>query len=276
MDKEYSRDFEASLLHRLSSSEAGAAWTELLDRYAPLIMNTAAQFEYEQDRIDDCFIHVCGKLHEDGFKRLLKFHTDGAATFRTWLSAVVFNLCVDWHRKEFGRVVVLPAISALPAFDQSVYRHIVEQGLTKESCYQTLKADFPDLTRQLVAKSLGRIHSLLTPRQRWQISLRLNRRRSREGDLQDWLETLPAEVEEPETEIQAQQESEILQEALSRLPTGQRLLIELRFRQGLSLERITRIQHLGDTNRAWRHIEAAKTALFDQVRRLTSEQKRKS
>ena len=105
----------ADLLRRLRSADAGAAWVEFLDLYAPLIMNTAGQFEYEQDRISECFLYACAQLNDNGFRRLLKFNTTGKATFRTWLGSVVFNLCVDWHRREYGRASLLPAISALPA-----------------------------------------------------------------------------------------------------------------------------------------------------------------
>jgi hypothetical protein len=63
------------LLYRLNSADAGAAWAEFVDYFAPLIMNTAKQFEYEQDRINECFIFACEKLCDDGFKRLLKFNT---------------------------------------------------------------------------------------------------------------------------------------------------------------------------------------------------------
>ncbi len=152
----------SELLHRLSSVDAGPAWVEFLDRYAQLIMNTANQFEYEREQINECFIYVCEKLNDNGFRRLLNFNTRGAAKFSTWLGTVVFNLCVDWHRREFGRVTLLPAISALSEFDQSVYRLSIEQKMNKEVCFQTLRANFPDLTRDQVANSLERVYSLLT------------------------------------------------------------------------------------------------------------------
>ena len=130
----------ADLLRRLRSADAGAAWAEFLDLYAPLIINIAGQFEYEQDRISECFLYACAQLNDNGFRRLLKFNTAGEAAFRTWLGSVVFNLCVDWHRREYGRASLLPAISALPAFDQSVYRMVIEQGMDKETCFQSLRA----------------------------------------------------------------------------------------------------------------------------------------
>ena len=265
------------LLHRLSSRDAGAAWLEFLDRYSQLIMNTASQIEFEQDRINECFLSVCEKLNDDGFRRLLKFNTRGAAKFRTWLGTVVFNLCVDWHRREFGRVRLLPAISALPAFDQSVYHLVIEQGLNKESCYQKLRMDFPDLRRESIANAFSRIHSILTPNQRWQISVRQRGRRSASSDpLQGRPEFLPDSGSGPEMEAQTQQELEALQQAMSHLPAKQRLLLHLRFQEGLSLKRIAKLTRLGDSNRAWRHIQGAMTALSNHVHSKNSTKNRKN
>ena len=267
----------AELLIRLSSVDAGPAWVEFLDRYSRLIMNTANQFEYEQDRIDECFLFVCGKLNDGGFRRLLNFNTRGTAKFRTWLGTVVFNLCVDWHRKEFGRVALLPAISALPAFDQSVYRLVIEQGMNKEAGFQTLRADFPDLSRELVAISVSRIYSLLTPRQRWQISVRnRGRKQAGGGPHQGRIDRLPDPGVGPEVEAQTQQELEALQNAISLLPANQRLLLKLRFQEGLSLKKIAQLKHLGDTNRAWRHIQAAINAIFDHILHKSPAEKRKN
>lgn len=260
------------LLHRLSSVDAGPAWVEFLDRYAQHIMNAANQFEYERDRINECFIFVCGKLNDDGFRRLLNFNTNGSAKFSTWLSTVVFNLCVDWHRQEFGRVTLLPAISALPAFDQSVYRLVIEQELSKEVCYQTLRANFPDLSRDLVANALSRIYSILTPRQRWQISVR--NRRSTHDPVQGRLERLPEPGSGPELETQSAQELETLQAALAHLPTDQRLLLVLRYQEGLSLKKIAQLKQLGDSNRAWRHIQAAIDVLFNHINKNKSSENR--
>lgn len=270
-----SENIIADLIKRLSSVDAGPAWVEFLDRYAQLIMNTANQFEYQQDRIDECFLYVCEQLYGNGFRRLLKFNTGGTAKFRTWLGTVIFNLCVDWHRKEFGRATLLPAISALPAFDQSVYHLAIEQGMSKEASFQTLRADFPDLSRELVANALSRIYSLLTPRQRWQISV-YNRRKQPWGDpVQGRVERLPDPGSDPETEAKARQELEALHNAISHLPAEQRLLLQLRFQEGLSLKKIAQLKHLGDTNRAWRHIQAAINALFDHINNKDSAEKRK-
>jgi RNA polymerase sigma factor (sigma-70 family) len=276
-DHSDSRRSTANLLRRLRSKDAGEAWVEFLDRYAPLIIHTAGQFEYEQDRINECFLYACEQLNDDGFRRLLKFNTAGKAQFHTWLGAVVFNLCVDWHRREYGRATLLPAIAALPAFDQSVYRMVIEQGMDKEASYQALRADFPDLTRELLANAVARVHSLLTPRQRWQISVRNRGRRPAHGDpLRGRIERLPDPAGGPEEAAQKQQELESLQNAMSRLPANQRLLLRLRFQEGLTLIKIAQLKYHGDVNATWRHVQAAVDALFRHLQVERAAQQRKN
>jgi RNA polymerase sigma factor (sigma-70 family) len=208
---------------------------------------------------------------------LLKFNTRGAAKFSTWLGSVVFNLCVDWHRKEYGRVRLLPAVAALPAFDQCVYYLVIEQGVYKEACFQKLRLDYPDLDREAVANALSRIYTLLTPRQCWQISVRNRRRKAAGGSSpKDQVEYLPDPGIGPEIHLQRQQELEILQTALSHLPANQRLLLQLRFQEGLSLKKIAELQQLGDTNRAWQHIRSATEALFDYIQKNNPVKKQKN
>jgi len=269
--------FTADLLHRLSSVDAGPAWVEFLDRYSALIIQTASQFEYRQDRSSECFLYVCEQLNEDGFRRLLKFNTKGKAKFKTWLGTVVFNLCVDWHRHEFGRATLLPAISALPAFDRAVYRLVIEQGRNKETSFQMLRADFPDLTRELVESAVIRVYSLLTPRQRWQVTVRNRRWQLARGRFsEDPVQRLPDPGTGPEVQTQKQQDIETLQDAMVCLPARQRLLLRLRFQEGLNLKKIAELTQLGDTNRAWRHLQAALKALFEQIHGKNSTETRKS
>jgi len=267
----------AKLLQGLSSNDPGPAWIEFLDQHSTLIMHTATQFEYTRDHATECYLYVCDQLRRDGFRRLLKFNTSGRATFRTWLGAVVFNLCVDWHRHEYGRVTLLPAVSALPAFDRAVYRIVVELGQDKESCFQTLRTDFPDLTRDLVERSVLRVYSLLTPQQRWQVLVRNRRKSLARGHSPDNpIEHLPDPGSSPEEQAQKQQDLENLQRAMSRLPAPQRLLIRLRFQEGVSLEKIAEMTKLGDTNRAWRHLQAALKALVQEIHRKDLKKTRKN
>lgn len=253
-----------ALLHRLNSAEAGAAWAEFLDLYAQHIMGIAAQIEFEQDRLDECFLHVCEKLCENNFRRLLKFNPAGRATLRTWLGTVVFNLCVDWHRSEYGRARMLPAISALAEFDQAVYRLVLEQQMGKKSAFERLRSDHPDLTRKALDSSLERIHRALTPRQRWRLSLGgRSRPRPATGHDAGQINQLPSSERGPEAQLQACEETELVNRALSRLPPEQRLLLYWRFQEGLSLKNIAKLADLGSTSRAWTEIQRALAALSE-------------
>lgn len=258
------------LLRQLKSADAGPAWTEFLRRYSSLLMKTANQFEYDQDRTNDCFLYVSEKLSENGFKRLLKYDSHRGASFRTWLTTVIFNLCVDWHRKEFGRVFLLPAISALAGFDQLVFRYSFELGMTNEECLHALSTEFPDVTRQQLSRAISRVHGVLTPRQRWQMGVRHRRKqRSRhpggEYRRQD-VDQLPALVQDPATMAQKQQELDALQSALAKLSARQHLLLYLRFHAGLTLDQIAQFTRLDDAASAWRHIDKALKALSAQFR----------
>ena len=266
--KNLSEKSDVSLLSQLKSPDAWNAWTEILNRHASLIMKTASQFEYQQDRKSDCFLFVSEKLSEDGFKRLLKYDPGRNASFRTWLITVVFNLCIDWHRKEFGRALLLPAISALPVFDQLVFRYSFEQAMSGQDCLQALTTEFPDVTRQQLSRAIARVYRVLTPRQRWQIGVRHRRKRWSSETSNDSrfsnLDLLPAPTQDPAKMAQKQQELEDLKVALAKLSTRQQLLLHLRFNAGLTLDQIAQFVRLGDSARAWRQIEKALNALSEQ------------
>jgi len=265
------------LLHQLNSGEAGAAWAAFIDAYAGLMMRTVIQFEYEQDRSNECFLYVCEKLYEDGFRRLLTFNTAGRSSFSSWLTTVVFNLCIDWHRKEFGRARMLPAIAALPAFDQRVYQYCYEEQMSADECYEMLKSEIPGLLRAQVPDALGRIHTLLTPRQRWQLSVRLRgRNRTRTQASRDFLERIPDPAPAPESLARSQEEAEALNCAMAQLTADQRILLNLRFREGLTYERIARMEQLGDAHRARRKVQSALDALRIELQTLFSKQKRQN
>jgi len=252
------------LLRRFDSADAGTAWTGFLDQYAGLILKIAGQFEYEQDRLHDCFLFVCEKLSETDFKRLLQYRPRQNATFRSWLITVIFNLCVDWHRREFGRASLSPAISALPAFEQLVYRYSFEQGMTRQECLQALAVDFPQVTSEMLSEAATLIHRILSPRQRWQLGVRLHRRLRLVDGHENVLAGLPSPAKDPFHASEDQQQLERLQAALDTLSAHQRLLLYYRFNAGLTLEQIAQILHLGDTNRTWRQIQEALQALSKQ------------
>lgn len=256
-----SDDTVTDLLEGLSSGRVDAAWTEFLARYSPLIKHVIRRRGLDDDRITECFNHVCGALSDDGFRRLLSFRPDGPARFQTWLMAVVANLCVDWRRKEQGRVRPPLCVSRLPELDQQVYRCIFVHRMSRAHCLEALASRFPELTEATVAEINARLFTLLTPQQRWQMSLRPSAPKpvassagSQDDDAAWQLATSDPGPDDLTAELQDQQQ---LQDALSKLPAEQRLLLRLRYEQALSLAEVARLTGQPDPFRANRQIQAA-------------------
>lgn len=243
------------ILRLLNGADSGAAWAAFTERYSGLILRAVRQFEYDQDGAEDCFLYVCEKLCENDFRRLLKFNTAGTARFRTWLGSVVYRLCVDWHRKEYGRATTLPAISALPAFDQNVFQLYFEEGLDRESCRRLLQTDFPGCTSVQLGEAIARVHQLMTPRQRWRVGLQRRKHRPHARDRR--VSQLRDRAASPE-QLAGQEEQRLLvRAALEKLSDRQRLLLLLRYEQGLTLGKIAELMDLKDPFRARRAIQAA-------------------
>ncbi len=264
-----SDDTITDLIERLASGALDSAWTEFLGQYSPLIKRVIRRHEDDLERAKDCFADVCAALSDDGFRRLRSFRSDGPARFRTWLIAVVSNLCLDWRRKQDGRVRPTRAVSRLSELDQQVYRCIYVHGMSRIRCVSTLAPRFPQLTEAAVAEVSARLFALLTPQQRWQLSVR------RSG-LKPMACGAEAEDDDPSLQVadpgagpddltEAMQVRQQLQDALAQLPTEQRLLLRLRYEQDLTLAEVARLMRLPDPFRANRQIHAALDALAGLV-----------
>jgi RNA polymerase sigma factor (sigma-70 family) len=51
----------------------------------------------------DRYAYVLEQLEADDYRRLRAFSADGQTKFSTWLVVVANRLCVDYHRKRYGR-----------------------------------------------------------------------------------------------------------------------------------------------------------------------------
>jgi RNA polymerase sigma factor (sigma-70 family) len=255
----------SELLAALSSGRAGAVWSEFLARYSALIMHVVRRRGFEGEAATDCFIHVCGALSDDGFRRLLGFRPDGPARFSTWLMAVVSNLCTDWRRRELGRERPSRSVSRLSELDQQVYRCIYLRGMSRTQCLHVLLPRFPGLTEPQVAEINGRLFALLTPHQRWQLSVRKPALKpipwgeESEDDEPGWQLEEPGG--RPDELAELDEEQRRLQDALAQLPPEQRLLLRLRYEQDLTLSEVARLTRQADPFRANRQIHDALEAL---------------
>ena len=259
--KKLAEDSVKSLLAQLSSGRADIAWTEFLKRYSALIMQAARQFASDSESASDCFLFVCEGLNDDGFRRLRSFRHDGPARFPTWLKAVVANLCIDWRRKEHGRLRPVAAVSHLPQLEQEVYRHIYLRGMTRAECQRAIAAQFPGITLDQVAETNARLFKALSSRQRWQLVQRSRGSLSLEAAMSPDDASPGLQPEDPgpgpEQLAGAWLSREAINRALAKLAPRQRLLLRLRYEQDLTLEEVARLVGLPDPYRAHREIQAA-------------------
>jgi RNA polymerase sigma factor (sigma-70 family) len=257
------------LLERLSSARGDAAWDEFLSGYSSVIVHVIRRCGVAHDRADDCFLDICEALSDGGFRRLRSFRPDGPASFRTWLMAVVANLCIDWIRREQGRVRSFRSVSRLPELDRQVYRCIFERRMTRMQCFHALLPRFPGLTESSVAEINARLFQSLTPQQRWQLTVRtpsltpVTYAISPEDEDPAWQLAQPGPG--PDELAEETQQHGRLQQALAALPAEQRLLLRLRYEQNLSLAEVARLTGQPDPFRVNRRIRAALDALADAM-----------
>lgn len=242
------------LLDELRGPHRSAAWTSFLKRYAGLIHHLAAHYEGDPDRRSECFLHICEKLVDNDFDRLMKYRPEASASFRSWLKIVVANLCIDWRRQQTGRRRPFRCIQDLSSLDQAVFECRFLHRQEPAACLAMLQARYPKLTEPDLAGSVSRINALLTPRQRWLLQRQQAGTCSIE-ELQGW--EPKATAPGPEQTAAEAQQADALNRALRALPVRQQLLIRMRFEQELSYREIARLTRLGDPYRARRHVEAA-------------------
>lgn len=247
----------------LATTHADASWRRFLDDFSPLIVHVARRYETDEDEVMNCYVYVCEKLKDRRFARLLKFDLKGPASFHTWLRAVTANLCIDWRRHRYGRFRLSPSISALPELEQRVFHQLYVIGFTRSECLHSLSGEYPALTSQDLSDICAQLHSLLSSRQRWQLSAR-TRKLVSSGD-----PSRLEQVEDPQAQtyavIAAEQERAKLQEALAELSHKERLMLRFRYQQGLTLREVARLTGCNDIHQLRRQLKVAIARLSEYL-----------
>ena len=246
-----------ALLQDLDSPNSQEAWSQFLSDYSAHIYQVIRHFESDSDNAADCFQFVCEQLIENRSRRLRKFKGEGTATFVTWLRSVVRNLSIDWHRKQFGRHRQFRSISRLPVFDQEVFRIVYERATPPDESLTILAAQFPNATATRVNESRARIEEVLTRNQRWLLTRHSLSKSATEITCPEetQLSSLPDSQPDPESLAIENQNKKNLYRALKKLDTDQRLLIRLRFEEGLTLVEVAQLLGLGNAQRADRKVK---------------------
>jgi RNA polymerase sigma factor (sigma-70 family) len=232
-----------------------------LGQYSPILYQAARAHSDDEDDAADCFLHICEQLSRNNFRRLLKFKPDGSASFTTWLRVVARNLCFDWHRSHTGRRRPFKSLQFLSQLELEVYDCRFERGLSEEDTLQHLRPAFPDLSPPHLAEVERRIEQALSSRQRWILSTRRKHTFNANVTLlteegKDSVAQIADTRLDQESLIAAQEQQAQLKNCVASLPKNERLILQLRFEEELSLDEIARLTGLGDAQRVHRHIRA--------------------
>lgn len=249
------------LLEALQSPSSQDAWVEFLDSYSSVLYQTARAYTANEDAAADCYLYVCEGLARNRFRRLRKFRPEGSASFTTWLQVVSRNLCFDWHRSQSGRLRPFKALRCLSAVELQVYNCRFVQGASQEETLQQLESLFPGVSLRELADIEEHLQGSLNSRQQWILSTRRQPKvgvpvavAGEEG------EPGLVEVADPrpnqETRFANQEQQAQVQRQVASLPANERLVLQLRFEQELSLDEIARLCGLQDAQRVHRMLAA--------------------
>jgi len=248
----------APLLEGLHSPNAGDAWVEFLRSYGPVLYQTARAYTSDKDAAADCYVYLCEQLANNRFRRLLKFNCNGRANFTTWLRVVTRNLCFDWHRSQSGRHRPFKSLQDLSPLELQIYDWRFVRGASQHETLQQIAPYFPGVGLDELSAAEKRVQTFLSPRQRWLLGTWTRSELStaavlagEEGEL-DVADPQP----DQETLLVTKQEQEQLHKSLALLPAEERLLLQLRFEQDVSLDEVARLCRLGDGQRVHRKIAA--------------------
>lgn len=251
----------AALIERLRSADASFAWRQFLDQYTPVLYHTARACSRDEDECADCFLYICEELAKSDFRRLRQFREDGAASFVTWLRVVARNLCVDRMRRDYGRPRPFRSVEKLSGLELEVYKCRHERGFSQERTLHEIRSSYPGVNVSQLNEVESRIDKSLSPRQHWILSTR--HRLSFDPIISAALEdggeaTADIADERPsqETIVVQQQLQEKVQQCLASLPSDERLIVQLRFIEDLSLDEISRLTGLGGPQRVHRRLAA--------------------
>jgi RNA polymerase sigma factor (sigma-70 family) len=257
------------LLDRLGGEDPQQAWLDFLHTFGGVILDAVHLSERDVDHQSDCFLFVCEKLVERGYRRLRHFRVDGPASFNTWLRAVVRNLCVDWRREVFGRERLFQSVRRLGRVEQRAFEYLYMRGFPGQHAVELLQADFPDVSASDAEAALERLHRAFSARQLWLLQTRhpevhsLDASPLIEGDRP---RDVPSGEDDPETTLAKREALSILQQAVASLSDNDRLLLQLRYEQDLTLSEIAVLANLNDAFVVNRRIRTILGKLRSEIR----------
>jgi RNA polymerase sigma factor (sigma-70 family) len=114
------------LLETSDRAERESAWSALIEAHSRLLLYVCRSTAGDHDAVMDRYAWVLEHLRADDFRRLRSYVADGRSEFSTWLVVVAQRLCLDHHRRRYGRH--RPVLEGAEAQDEEfrVRRRVVD------------------------------------------------------------------------------------------------------------------------------------------------------
>lgn len=236
-------------LIELFRNDGDRAWNLFLDRHADFILSVLRHLGFDHDEAMDRFVFVCEKLAEDRYRRLRTVQFAGRdGELIPWLRTVVRNLAVSWAWSVDGRRRLFRSIEELPHRAQRVFELYFWQGMPPSNVYEALLSEgrWESITFKDVLEDLELIYQHLDAGQRWRLMSRLIRgREALSVGVEDPQTGLvfepPANDDGPEAMLLRSERRAALERELETLAARDRLILQLRYEESLSLAEIARI-----------------------------------
>lgn len=134
----------AALTRLLDARDPGGedvAWREFVGTYSTLLLQVARSTATTRDAAMDTYTFLLEQLREQKCRRLRSYAARDGARFSTWLLVVAKRLCVDFHRRRYGRPQGTNEVPphASPTVERSTRRRLVD--LTAEALDPDMIAD---------------------------------------------------------------------------------------------------------------------------------------
>ena len=246
------------LLEALASDAAESAWTDFLAIYSETIFGVVKVFTRDADQSSDCFLFVCERLAAKTYRRLRVFEPNGRAQFSTWLRAVVRNLCLDWYRSKYGRRGLFRSIASRDAIDQEIFVAMFHRADSIDQIWLDLSRRGYSLDYSEIEGRVEQLRASLSARQLWLVSAsRLPIDTIEQGEEDHAVALLADAAPNPEMLAMLRETEAIVRKGLAQLNTTDRILLRLRYLEGLPLLEVARLLGLKDAQTADRRIREA-------------------
>ncbi|MDZ7296048.1 MAG: sigma-70 family RNA polymerase sigma factor [candidate division KSB1 bacterium] len=231
------------LFLRLLDEDDCQAWQFFVTTYSRFVLRIVGHFVTDYDDKMDAFLFVCQGLAANRLKRLKGFRKDPdvPCKFTTWLVPVVRNLVIDWFRHKRGRKRLSKAVAALPPPAQWVFRYCFQLGYAPAEAFELIRQRHaPTVRFDEVRAAIGQIREALGGSRVWEV-LQASQRgapmlpaESGVGEEERAGVELTDGQPPPDAQADREQLRAVLHRLIEELPPQEKLLLRLRFDEGLS------------------------------------------